>query len=192
VATSPNGKEGALIQSRPGTTSAAPITSRGTTANAFCADKKDKKRALEKLKRERQGNKLQHLSRKNPASLEAQIKSLKQIEAKGRLPEADRLTLASLEKELRQVKRAKSQYGDGGREGPEIVSDRTKALDAERAKNKERDEKKTFREILKNKRDPKRSVYYDEVWNPYGVPPPGMPWREREDDDSGGTLPRLI
>jgi len=67
------------------------------------------------------------------------------------------------------------------------VSDRTKALEAERIQNKERNEKRTFREILKNKRDPKRSVYYDEVWNPYGVPPPGMPWREREDDDSEGT-----
>ena len=68
------------------------------------------------------------------------------------------------------------------------MSDRTKALEAERIQNKERDQNRTFREILKNKRDPKRSVYYDEVWNPYGVPPPGMPWREREDDDSDGTL----
>jgi mRNA biogenesis factor/WW domain binding protein 11 len=192
LATAQNGKEGALIQSRAGATYAPLITSPETIANALRADKKDKKRAQEKLKRERQSNKLQHLSRKNPASLEAQIKNLKQIETQGRLPEADRVTLASLEKELRQVKRAKSQYGDGGKQGPEIVSDRTKALDAERTKNKERDEKKTFREILKNKRDPKRSVYYDEVWNPYGVPPPGLPWREREGDDSDGTLPHFI
>lgn len=28
-------------------------------------------------------------------------------------------------------------------------------------------------------RDPKRSVYYDPVYNPFGVPPPGMPYRER-------------
>lgn len=27
-------------------------------------------------------------------------------------------------------------------------------------------------------RDPKRSVYYDPVYNPYGVPPPGMQYRE--------------
>jgi hypothetical protein len=54
--------------------------------------------------------------------------------------------------------------------------------------NKERDQKRTFREVLRNKRDPKRSVYYDKVWNPYGVPPPGMPWRERDDDDSEGIL----
>ena len=30
-------------------------------------------------------------------------------------------------------------------------------------------------------RDPKRSVYYDAVYNPYGVPPPGMPYRERSE-----------
>lgn len=28
-------------------------------------------------------------------------------------------------------------------------------------------------------RDPKKSYYYDPVYNPYGVPPPGMPYRER-------------
>jgi len=27
-------------------------------------------------------------------------------------------------------------------------------------------------------RDPTRSVYYDPVYNPFGVPPPGMPYRE--------------
>ncbi|WFC94842.1 hypothetical protein MBRA1_001479 [Malassezia brasiliensis] len=25
----------------------------------------------------------------------------------------------------------------------------------------------------------KRSIYYDPVWNPYGAPPPGMPYKER-------------
>lgn len=28
-------------------------------------------------------------------------------------------------------------------------------------------------------RDPKRSVYYDPTYNPFGAPPPGMPYRER-------------
>lgn len=28
-------------------------------------------------------------------------------------------------------------------------------------------------------RIPKRSIYYDPVFNPYGNPPPGMPYRER-------------
>jgi hypothetical protein len=28
-------------------------------------------------------------------------------------------------------------------------------------------------------RDPKRSAYYHPEYNPFGVPPPGMPYRER-------------
>ncbi|KAK8864451.1 hypothetical protein IAR55_001700 [Kwoniella newhampshirensis] len=28
-------------------------------------------------------------------------------------------------------------------------------------------------------RDPKKSVYYDPTYNPFGVPPPGMPYKER-------------
>lgn len=92
--------------------------------------------------------------------------------------------LSTLEKELRQIKRAKAQFA--GQTGPIIVSDKTKGREEEIAKQKEKEERRAFKEILKNKRDPKRSVYYDEVWNPYGVPPPGMPWKERDEDDSEG------
>jgi hypothetical protein len=28
---------------------------------------------------------------------------------------------------------------------------------------------------------PERSIYYDPVMNPYGIPPPGMPYRERRE-----------
>lgn len=30
-------------------------------------------------------------------------------------------------------------------------------------------------------RDPKRSYYYDATYNPFGVPPPGMPYRARSE-----------
>jgi hypothetical protein len=90
------------------------------------------------------------------------------------------------------VKRAKAQFTGDKPSGPVIVSDRTKKLEEERLRNKEKEEKRAFKEILKNKRDPKRSVYYDEVWNPYGVPPPGMPWKERDENDSEGTAVRFF
>lgn len=32
----------------------------------------------------------------------------------------------------------------------------------------------------KDGRDPRRSIYYDPVFNPYGAPPPGMEYRERD------------
>lgn len=30
-------------------------------------------------------------------------------------------------------------------------------------------------------RDPTRSIYFDPVYNPFGVPPPGMPYKERSE-----------
>lgn len=132
---------------------------------------------------------LQHLSRRNPATLESQIQNLKQLDSQGRLPDADRAVLATLEKELRQVKKAKAQFAAGDRpSGPVIVSDKTKIVEAERLKQKEKEQKRAFKEVLKNKRDPRRSVYYDEAYNPYGAPPPGLPWKERDEDDSEGIL----
>jgi hypothetical protein len=35
-------------------------------------------------------------------------------------------------------------------------------------------------------RDPTRSIYFDPVYNPWGAPPPGMPYKER----SQSTQPR--
>jgi len=109
------------------------------------------------------------------------------MDSQGRLPDADRAVLATLEKELRLVKKAKALSADRP-SGPVIVSDKTKGLEAERVKQKEKEQKRAFKEVLKNKRDPKRSVYYDEVWNPYGVPPEGLPWKERDEDDSEGIF----
>lgn len=113
------------------------------------------------------------------------------MDAQNRLSDADRAVLNTLEKELKLVRKAKAQFAGQTRSGPEIVSDRTKGREAELLKEKEKQEKRAFKEVLKNKRDPKRSVYYDEVWNPYGVPPPGLPWKERDEDDSEGTRRNL-
>jgi mRNA biogenesis factor len=86
---------------------------------------------------------------------------------------------------VRLIKKAKARAPEV--KGPVIVSDKTKGREEEFAKLKEKEERKAFKDILKNKKDPKRSVYYDELWNPYGVPPPGLPWKERDEDDSEGT-----
>jgi hypothetical protein len=153
-------------------------------------DKKDKKRAADKIKQQRQNVQLAHASRRNPAKLESQISNLKQLDAQGRLSDADRAVLSTLEKELRVVRKAKAQFSENT--GPVIVSDRTKMDEAQKAKIQEKEERRQFREILKHKKDPKKSVYYDEVWNPYGVPPPGMPWKERDEEDSEGIYHLLL
>ncbi|TXT04057.1 uncharacterized protein COLE_07754 [Cutaneotrichosporon oleaginosum] len=36
-------------------------------------------------------------------------------------------------------------------------------------------------------RDPKRSIYYDATYNPFGVPPPGMPYAERPPSDDSDS-----
>jgi mRNA biogenesis factor len=69
------------------------------------------------------------------------------------------------------------------------VSDRTKGREEERERERQKELKRAFKDAVKGKRDPRRSVYFDEVWNPYGIPPPGMPWKERDEDDSEGRLP---
>lgn len=38
-------------------------------------------------------------------------------------------------------------------------------------------------------RDPKKSLYYDAVYNPFGVPPPGMPYRQRSEFQSSKSNP---
>lgn len=38
-------------------------------------------------------------------------------------------------------------------------------------------------------KDPKRSVYYDPTYNPFGAPPPGMPYREKSTSISTSTTP---
>jgi hypothetical protein len=178
-----NGEEGKVIQSRAGAAYCA------HTILSLTTDKKDKKRALDKIKQQRQSTNLSHLSRRNPSSLEKQIADLKQIESQGRLPEADKAVLITLEKELKQIYRAKAQFAGtaaAAAAGPTIVSDRTKGREQEKEQERQKELKKAFKDAVKGKRDPRRSVYYDEVWNPYGIPPPGMPWKERDEDDSEG------
>ena len=146
---------------------------------------------MDKLKQQRQSSTLTHLSRRNPNTLEKQIADLKQIESQGRLPEADKALLITLEKELKQIYRAKAQFAGqaAAAAGPTIVSDRTKGREQERELERQKELKRAFKDAVKGKRDPRRSVYYDEVWNPYGIPPPGMPWKERDEDDSEGMFP---
>ena len=35
-------------------------------------------------------------------------------------------------------------------------------------------------------RHPERSVYYDPVFNPFGAPPPGMPYKEKRESSAEG------
>ncbi|KAL7421656.1 hypothetical protein Q5752_003425 [Cryptotrichosporon argae] len=113
--------------------------------------------------------------------LEAEIRGL----AGRKLDDAGAARLAKLEAERDYVAKLKKKYVD---EHPD-ARDRVYHTGAHRDRagrtgqqddddeGDERDEGVWNRDgTLK---DPKRSYYYDPVYNPFGVPPPGMPYRER-------------
>lgn len=48
-------------------------------------------------------------------------------------------------------------------------------------------QKTALPKVRTHSQDPTRSIYYDPVFNPYGAPPPGMPYRERSTSLLTGT-----
>lgn len=126
--------------------------------------KKKKQERIKKAKSEKQKLRNEKLAKKDPNKIEAQIHELKMLDIKGQLSALDRMNLKILESDLKKIKRARKHMG------PIIESEKTKARDAK--------EEKKLQKIPKN---PKKSIYYDPVFNPYGVPPPGMPYKEWSD-----------
>ncbi|GAA6034929.1 hypothetical protein JCM8097_009370 [Rhodosporidiobolus ruineniae] len=117
--------------------------------------------------------------KKDTRPIEAEIRRLTQQAQKGPLSKADKDELASLRAELASITKAKNEYvekhpehrkfvfpaGQGGGEAEDDAAD-----GAEPPGLYDRSGK------LKH---PERSLYYDPVYNPFGVPPPGMPYREK-------------
>lgn len=131
-------------------------------AQAF--HKKRKQDHIKKVKAEKQRLRDEKLAKRDPRKIEAQIQEFKELEIRGQLSALDRSNLEILESDLKKIKRARKHLG------PIIESEKTKAREAK--------EEKLLQKIPKN---PKKSIYYDPVFNPYGVPPPGMPYKEWSD-----------
>jgi len=97
------------------------------------------------------------------------------------LDAAGKSRLTELESQLSYVNKVKEKFVS---EHPEA---RDKVFKQHREGGPRRDGKEDEEDLshLYNKegklRDPTRSVYYDPVYNPFGVPPPGMPYRERSE-----------
>ncbi|EEB05354.1 ww domain binding protein 11 [Schizosaccharomyces japonicus yFS275] len=131
--------------------------------------RKRKKKEQAKLRQERSQRRDAKLSTKNVFFLEKKIFELKDIEKSRPLNSSERQQLDTLERDVYVMKKK----GIGGHSIGNIESEKTKHV------NRERRQKKPF--IPKN---PKKSVYYHPIFNPYGVPPPGMPYKEIDDDNS--------
>ena len=86
--------------------------------------------------------------------------------------------LASLESELAHINTVKESYVAEHPEARDRVF-RTPGKGKERDGQTQKQDLSHLYDEDGKLRDPTRSVYFDPVYNPFGVPPPGMPYRER-------------
>ncbi|KIJ65065.1 hypothetical protein HYDPIDRAFT_175126 [Hydnomerulius pinastri MD-312] len=144
-------------------------------ADAF--RKAQRKKELKKNKAERSKARDFALVKKDTRDIEDEIEKL---EASAESSASDRSRLADLKAELSKVMAKKEEYI---KEHP----DQRKLVYRARRQEKVDDQKEAppieQKRNLFDKhglpRHPERSIYYDPVMNPYGVPPPGMPYMER-------------
>jgi hypothetical protein len=114
------------------------------------------------------------LVKKDTRGIEKDIRSLQ--ERKG-LSGTEQEELTRLQSELKRIKDAKEEYLAKNPEHRKFVYPRE---EEERAEQKGRE--MAAKDALKRQqpqRDPRRSIYYHEIFNPHGAPPPGMPYMEK-------------
>ncbi len=92
----------------------------------------------------------------------------------------DKTRLGELKVELEKVNKKKEEYVKEHPEQRNLVYRRRRAqTDGESKPEAQLPQKRNLFNKKGLPRHPERSVYYDPVMNPYGVPPPGMPYLER-------------
>ncbi|CDZ97917.1 Uncharacterized conserved low complexity protein [Phaffia rhodozyma] len=121
--------------------------------------------------------------KKDTGGIEADIRRLQAQAKSGPLSARDRDQLEALQSELTYVQKQKAEYVEKHPEHRSIVYKREderekEARERDEAKGKARAAAGLYDEQGKL-RHPERSIYYDPVLNPFGVPPPGMPYREK-------------
>ncbi|TFK56791.1 hypothetical protein OE88DRAFT_1650255 [Heliocybe sulcata] len=144
-------------------------------ADAF--RKAQRKKELKKNKEQRQKNRDFALVKKDVSELEDELATL---ETKAEQTKEDTGRIAELKKELEDIQKKKEEYVAEHPEHRHLVFKRRKAKEGEEELEKPKGPQ--TRNVFNKHgipRHPERSIYYDPVYNPYGVPPPGMPYMER-------------
>jgi hypothetical protein len=113
----------------------------------------------------------------------ASTQTLALAEQSRTLDSAGQARLTELRAEVVRIKKAKEEYVAAHPEHRKFVYAHEEARDqARKAANAgEGSSAGGDYDKLGRLRDPTRSVYYDPVFNPFGVPPPGMPYLEKRE-----------
>ncbi|CCL98095.1 uncharacterized protein FIBRA_00089 [Fibroporia radiculosa] len=119
------------------------------------------------------------LVKKDTRELEEEVERL---EANGEASAADKSRIVELRSELESINKKKEEYVAEHPEHRKLVFRSRKQQGDHETNAKEEDPAQMTRNLFNKHglpRHPERSLYYDPVLNPYGVPPPGMPYVER-------------
>ncbi|KAK7202613.1 hypothetical protein BZA70DRAFT_285566 [Myxozyma melibiosi] len=134
--------------------------------------KKDKANAIKKAKAERAERMTEKLAQRNPERMEKQIQALKDLDSQGRLQGPDKKLLADLERQIVLVRQAKEKL-QGGKGAVAQESERSGG-----ARTAELDRHVNASGVFVLKGRERRSIYWDPVFNPTGLPPDGYKYAE--------------
>ncbi|PWN49371.1 hypothetical protein IE53DRAFT_369821 [Violaceomyces palustris] len=155
------------------------MVSKKKSANpADAARKAAKAREQKRNKAEREKVRETVTLRKDTTGLENDIK---QLERRSHLTKQQQADLQDLRAELARIRKVKEAYIEKHPEHRKFVVGYEKDPEQLRKESLLKDEAAPGPSLggVIPGRDPKRSVYYDPVFNPYGAPPPGMPYLEK-------------
>ncbi|GHJ87914.1 hypothetical protein NliqN6_4316 [Naganishia liquefaciens] len=133
--------------------------------------------------------------KKDVGPLEAEVRKLTAADQAKSLDKNGQARLAELREEVTRIKKAKEEYVKAHPEHRKFVyaheEAREQARKAANASSSSAGDGPAY-DKHGRLRDPTRSVYYDPVFNPFGAPPPGMPYLEKpaegpEFDDEGSS-----
>jgi len=130
-------------------------------------------RELKKNREKRKETREVTLVKKDTRGIEKDIQILQEKKV---LSVTEKEELARLTVEVKKIKDAKEEYLAKNPEHRKFVYPREAEEQSEQAKRQEVAQLATKRQP---QRDPRRSVYYHEVFNPLGAPPPGMSYMEK-------------
>ncbi|CAO1620357.1 unnamed protein product [Jaminaea pallidilutea] len=139
---------------------------------ADAARKAARQRELRKNKASREQAKEFALVKKDTRSLEEDLRRLHRSQG-------DSGEISRLQTEIAKAKEAKDKYLQQHPEHRKFIYPHEKSAEENAAATAGQDDGRGLFRPDGRPRHPERSVYYDPVFNPWGNPPPGMPYAEK-------------